>query len=627
MTSIYPQKNENQDSVFALFDDCNATLTHPTSRLYTRYLSQITVSSAIDLIDALDQLSCYIQNGHHVVCLLNYELEPNLKTTCERPNQKSVATFLFYEKCDLLSATQVKEWLFNRSTSSSDNVDIAGIAGLTASIDATQFCKSVEKIKAYIEAGDAYQVNYSFRLHFDTYGSATALYRKLRMRQPVPFGALIALPDGTTILSYSPELFIQHTDGILTARPMKGTAPASSDPQQNSKQAFDLAADAKNRAENLMIVDLLRNDLSRVAELGSVHVSHLFEVEHYQSVLQMTSTIHAKLAAGITLHEILVALFPCGSITGAPKRRAMEIIAELEVDSRNLYTGAIGWFEAPKKDSTVENFCFSVPIRTLVLGQRDNNGTCHGLLGIGAGIVHDSVAMQEFEECMLKAAFLTGLASDFELFETMVANRIQGCRYMTLHLKRLKESAHYFGFAFDYQALSLALYQACINLIDENTYRVRLTLQKNGQFTIMATLLMPLKEPVRIKISPYPIEALKLFLNHKTSQRTQYDRAVEDAEQVGMFDMVFWNASGNVTEGARSNVFVRQGRNWHTPPLNAGVLPGIMRSIILDDPAWNAREKNITLNELRIAEEIIVCNALRGIMRAELCDDLFKLSH
>jgi para-aminobenzoate synthetase/4-amino-4-deoxychorismate lyase len=228
---------------------------------------------------------------------------------------------------------------------------------------------------------------------------------------------------------------------------------------------------------------------------------------------------------------------------------------------------------------------------------------------------------------MLKAAFLTGLACDFELFETMVANRIQGCRYMTLHLKRLKESAHYFGFAFDYQALSLALYQACINLIDENTYRVRLTLQKNGQFTIMATLLMPLKEPVRIKISPYPIEALKLFLNHKTSQRTQYDRAVEDAEQVGMFDMVFWNASGNVTEGARSNVFVRQGRNWHTPPLNAGVLPGIMRSIILDDPAWNAREKNITLNELRIAEEIIVCNALRGIMRAELCDDLFKLSH
>jgi para-aminobenzoate synthetase/4-amino-4-deoxychorismate lyase len=222
---------------------------------------------------------------------------------------------------------------------------------------------------------------------------------------------LITLPDGRSVLSLSPELFIRSAGIRLEACPMKGTAPASDDADVNALRARQLANDPKNRAENLMIVDLLRNDLGRIARTGSVRVPALFEVQRYGRVLQMTSTVQADLAPHATLREIFAALYPCGSITGAPKRRAMEIIQELEPDARGIYTGAIGWIDPPGRAGVAAvgfgNFCLSVPIRTLVLQPGD--GVRQGELGVGAGIVHDSDPASEYAECQLKASFLTGL--------------------------------------------------------------------------------------------------------------------------------------------------------------------------------------------------------------------------
>src|SRR5690606_9088835 len=299
------------------------------------------------------------------------------------------------------------------------------------------FLQAIARIHDYIKAGDTYQVNFTYRLHFSTYGPITALYRKLRQRQPVPYGALISLPDGGAILSLSPELFLRHEAGQLIAQPMKGTAPASGDAAQDAARSKALASDQKNRAENVMIVDLLRNDLGRVAATGSVQVPGLFEVARFGSVLQMTSTITAALQDGVTLPELLRAVYPCGSITGAPKHRTMQIIRELEAEPRGIYTGAIGWFDAPTGEHPMGDFCLSVPIRTLELKAANASGLRKGEMGVGAGIVHDSVAQQEYEECRLKSRFLTGLPHEFELFETMYATKEAGIRHLERHLQRL----------------------------------------------------------------------------------------------------------------------------------------------------------------------------------------------
>jgi para-aminobenzoate synthetase/4-amino-4-deoxychorismate lyase len=431
----------------------------------------------------------------------------------------------------------------------------------------------------------------------------------------VPYGALIALPDGSAVLSLSPELFIRHGRGVLTARPMKGTAAATGDTLQDAMRADALAADPKNRAENLMITDLLRNDLGRIAVPGTVTVPHLFEVDRYNSVLQMTSTVCARLRIGVTLAQAFAALYPCGSITGAPKRRTMQIIRELEADARGLYTGAIGWFDSPDNGQTIGDFCLSVPIRTLVLQAPDNGGVRAGEMGVGAGIVHDSVAAEEYAECQLKAKFLTGLGHDFELFETIYASRAEGCRHLDLHLQRLRSSAAYFGFAWDEQRVTNVLRQVC-SALPAGPHRIRLALNQAGACSVQHAALLPLTEPVKVLLAPQPTVADDLFLRHKTTVRERYDAAWRAAEAQHAFDMLFFNTRGELTEGGRSNVFVKLQGRWYTPPLASGLLPGVMRAVLLADPAWNASERRLTRDDLRAAEEVVVCNALRGALSA-----------
>jgi para-aminobenzoate synthetase/4-amino-4-deoxychorismate lyase len=479
------------------------------------------------------------------------------------------------------------------------------------------------RIHDYIAAGDTYQVNYTYRLRFDAFGAPAALYARLRARQPVPYGALLTLPDGGALLSLSPELFVRHAQGELTARPMKGTAPAAPADQEeeNTRRAQALSQDPKNRAENLMIVDLLRNDIGRIADTGTVQVPALFEVKRYSSVLQMTSTVQARLRQDATLADIFQALYPCGSITGAPKRRTMEIIAELEPAPRGIYTGAIGWFDPPAPGSAhaVGDFCMSVPIRTLALQPPDAlTGTRRGEMGVGAGIVHDSVAEEEYAECRLKARFLTGLTNDFELFETLHASRVDGCRQQARHLARLSASASYFGFAWDENAALATLNAACAERPDESPFRLRLALAHDGTFSVQSGVLAPLLATVRVMLAPEATESGDLFLRHKSSVRARYDAAWRAAEAQGCFDMLFFNQRGELTEGGRSNVFVKLDGRWHTPPLSCGLLPGVQRAAMLADPAWNAQESVITRAMLASAQQIVVCNALRGAMQAQL---------
>jgi para-aminobenzoate synthetase/4-amino-4-deoxychorismate lyase len=609
---------------FALLDDASvdpATGAGQRSRLYTGHLGTLVCRDFATWPQLLADLQAALAQGRHAVTVSSYELGHAIIGLPPRSDadQPPLAQVLLFEHCALLTQQEVAAWLAARTAP--DHMP-AGLAAIRANVTPDQFVDAIERVRDYIAAGDTYQVNYTYRLRFDAFGSIFALYQRLRARQPVPYGALIALPDGSALLSLSPELFVRHHAGTLTARPMKGTAPAALPGQaedldaENARRAAALAADSKNRAENLMIVDLLRNDIGRVAVTGSVQVPALFEVNRFSSVLQMTSTVQAQLRPDATLAEIFSALYPCGSITGAPKRRTMEIIAELEPAPRGIYTGAIGWFEpAAGSAQGFGDFCLNVPIRTLLL-QAPAAGVRRGEMGVGAGIVYDSVPLEEFAECQLKARFLTGLSNDFELFETLYATQADGVRHLERHLARLSASAHYFGFAWDEAAARAYLALACQALPPNQPHRLRLAINQAGAFTVQNGPLMPLPEPVKVQLAAQASDSKQLFLRHKSSLRAAYDAAWKAAESAGAFDQLFFNERDELTEGGRSSVFVKLAGQWYTPPLSSGLLPGVMRSVLLE--SWQAQERVITRAELLGAQELVVCNALRGALRATL---------
>ena len=600
---------------FALLDDASALEPQQTrSRLYSGHERTLTCDDAAGWPALLAEMQACLSRGLYAVPVLSYELGGQLLGIDAHRLDAPLAQVLLFDTCTRLSPPQVTAWLAAREEQEQAGESPAGIARLDANVDQAEFTRALGAIHDYIEAGHTYQVNYTYRLRFDAFGSVFALYARLRARQPVPYGALVGLGDGSAILSLSPELFVRHAQGELVTQPMKGTAPASDDPVENTQRVTALSQDPKNRAENLMIVDLLRNDLGRIAVTGSVEVPALFDVQRYSSVLQMTSTVRAQLRPDATLADILRALYPCGSITGAPKRRTMEIIGELEPAPRGVYTGAIGWFDPPAACCLIGDFCLSVPIRTLTLAPLVN-GVRRGEMGVGAGIVFDSDAHDEYAECQLKARFLTGLPNQFEIFETMRASPEQGCSHRALHLARISASAHYFGFPFE--GAQQALDAACAAL-PPGVSRLRFALSSDGQFTAQSAALTELAQPVRVMLADSASVADDVFLRHKTSIRSRYDSAWQAAEKLGAFDALFFNERGELTEGGRSSVFVNIDGRWCTPPLSCGVLPGIARAVILADPAWKAVERVITRDMLYAARELMVCNALRGPLMATL---------
>jgi para-aminobenzoate synthetase/4-amino-4-deoxychorismate lyase len=610
----------DSDTVFALLDNASPDAALPArSRLYRGHAGTLTCHTADEWPALLAHLQEALAAGLYAVPVLGYELGEQLQGIAPPAlsNDTPLAQVLLFRGYELLSADEVTAWLNARAAGSGP----AGIAEVRNNVDEAAFTRAIERIRDYIAAGDTYQVNYTYRIRFDAFGPVCALYQRLRERQPVPYGALIGLPDGRAVLSLSPELFVRHDAGRLLAQPMKGTAPAGDDDSSDAVRATALAADPKNRAENLMIVDLLRNDLGRIARTGSVGVPALFEVRRYSSVLQMTSTVQAQLADGVGLDAIFDALYPCGSITGAPKRRTMEIIHELEPAPRGIYTGALGWMDPPAfgapPGALFGDFCLSVPIRTLVL-QPEHNGVRHGELGVGAGIVYDSDPASEYAECRLKARFLTELPNTFDIFETIHATREDGCRHLERHLARLRASSAYFGNPFNEELARAAAIAACAVLPEGVPQRLRLALRADGEVVVHTAPLAPLEGPVEVLLSSEPVDSNALFARHKTSVRSRYDAAWKLAESVGAFDTLFFNERGELAEGGRSSVFVRVGGRWYTPPLSSGVLPGVMRGLLLEDPAWNAIECPISRETLERAQEIVVCNALRGPLRATI---------
>ncbi|MBF5010925.1 chorismate-binding protein [Burkholderia pseudomultivorans] len=618
---------------FALLDDCDSTASARSSRLYSGFVRErvCTDPARLDEVDAA--LAQDLRDGLHAVVVGDYEFGRNLQRA--QPGDAPLR-FLLYARCERLSRDEVDAWLARQDGGGAPS--IAGVAHVSKSVARDVFDAAIDAVHDALRAGDSYQVNYTYRLDFDVFGTPLALYRRLRARQPVRYGALIALPGGAWVVSCSPELFVEKHGDVLRARPMKGTAPRSADPQQDAASAAFLANDPKNRAENVMIVDLLRNDVSRIARTGTVKVPALFSVEPYASVWQMTSTVEAGWRDGTTFAAMLRALFPCGSITGAPKHKTMQLIDAIESTPRGLYTGAIGWLDAPSDERAAGcgDFCLSVAIRTLTLDAAQaeaeagapapsaaSAGRRRGTMGVGAGIVLDSVAADEYAECELKARFLTDADPGFQLFETTCATRAEGIRYLDRHLARLQRSADAFGFRFDADALRRAIDARCAALDGDGAYRMKLALAKDGAVEIVAAPLKPLPTgPVGVLLAPAhgfaPTRTDDALLLHKTTRRADYDRAWQAAEALGCFDMLFVNERGELTEGGRSNLFVKLDGQWVTPPLACGVLPGVMRGVLLDDPAFGAIERVVTRDDLARSQALLLTNALRGALDAVL---------
>ncbi|WP_250533075.1 aminodeoxychorismate synthase component I [Caballeronia sp. AZ10_KS36] len=596
-------KIEARSAVFALLDDCDATAERRSSRLYADFSHEHVCEDGRELDAVCAAVERDLTSGLHAVVVADYEFGRNLQFgTIERGGDHALRVLMF-RSCALLSRDEASEWLALQDAESAEPL-VAGVGGIEPSITRDEFDRAIAAIKQALEEGESYQVNYTFRLNFDVFGSPLALYRRLRERQPVRYGAFIALPDGRAVVSCSPELFVEKHGDVLRAKPMKGTAPRESDPAA-------LRCDPKNRAENVMIVDLLRNDLSRVAATGSVHVPALFSVEPYASVWQMTSTVEARVARDAPFAAIVRALFPCGSITGAPKYRTMQLIDQIESTPRGLYTGAIGWLDKSG------DFCLSVAIRTLVIDADQQRG----LLGIGAGIVLDSIAESEYEECLLKARFLTGADPGFELFETTYATRDEGVRHYPRHVARLEASAAYLGFPFAKRSLDEQVAEKCASFEAGKPYRLRIALDKSGRLTLTSAPLAPLSsDTVDVLLAAErgfaPQSSADVLLRHKTTRRADYDRAWKAAEAEGAFDMLFTNERGELTEGGRSSVFVKLDGKWWTPPLSAGVLPGVMRAVLMDE--LGASERTLTVRDIDRAEGLLLSNALRGAVNAKL---------
>jgi len=474
----------------------------------------------------------------------------------------------------------------------------------------TDYCKNIAKIQRYITAGDTYQVNYTFLLKTRVRGNHASLFIDLYQKQPVGYPALVR-GGGRTILSLSPELFFARDGRKIIARPMKGTAARTGNQAEDRNIRKKLAQSPKNRAENVMIVDLLRNDLSRLCETGSVQVKKLFQVETYRTVFQMTSTIQGYLLPQQNWHAVFRNIFPCGSVTGAPKIRTMQIIAELEKHSRGIYTGALGYITPRQKA------IFNVPIRTLEIDQNSEDV----FIGIGSGVVADSNSCSEWKESHAKAQFIQSLTRDYHLIETLRWDPASGYHNLPLHLQRLQKSAQFFGIPYNNRALAKEL-QTCSDKLLENTFprRVRILLDYRGCFKLE---FHPLTESLvpgipRVKISRFQVDSHNIFLYHKTSNRELYNQELERARRQGLVDILFTNEYGAVTEGTITNVYIKKNGIWWTPPISAGLLPGIARQKLLQQRRLKIKEKTIYPSELETADEIRLSNSVRGWFEVKL---------
>ncbi len=472
-------------------------------------------------------------------------------------------------------------------------------AGFAPALDAAGHAERLALVKRRIAAGDTYQVNLTFPMRAPLAEDPAALFARLLAVQRPLHAAWVDI-GRFAIASASPELFFSRdADGWLRARPMKGTAPRGPTAELDELQVRALAASEKQRAENLMIVDMLRNDLGRVAEVGSVETHALFEVERYPTLLQMTSEVRARSRA--PLSSLFAALFPCASVTGAPKKRTMELVAELEAAPRGVYTGAIGWAAPGGRTS------WNVAIRTAV-ADRERGALS---FGTGSGIVADSDAREEYAECLLKARILE--EAPFALVETFGLLPGEGFRRLDGHLARLAGSARYFGFPLEMRKVEEALRHAASKIT--GSARVRLLLQADGRVEVQAAPLLPLpaKLPL-VGLSARPVDPASVWLYHKTTRRKTYDEAAASRPDCDF--VLLWNDRGELTESTIANVVVESGGQRLTPPVACGLLPGVERARAIAE--GRVREGVVRITELRPGQRLWLLSSLRGAREARL---------
>ena len=579
-----------RDRPFVLLDDARATGAAP-ARLYRSPVEIVEARDVAAVKPALERLRAARHRGLHAAGFLAYEaataFEPVLGELAQA--RTPLLWFGLFERFDEIAAEDVASWLPDPAA--------AWLGTPVPDVDRDSYAARFDQVHALIEAGDLYQANLSFRARVPMIGDPLAAYARLRVSARAGYGAVV-WTGHDWLLSLSPELFFALDGGRLTTRPMKGTARRGATPEEDRALAAELRGDAKQRAENLMIVDLLRNDLSRVAEPASVAVPELFAVETYPTIHTMTSTVTATLAPDQDAIDVLAALFPCGSITGAPKIRAIAALAGIEMGSaaRGPYTGAIGRLDA------TEGAMFNVAIRTLVI----ENGADHALLGAGGGIVADSRMGDEWDEAQAKTAFVGAGARRFDLIETMAFDPIEGIALLERHLARMKASALAFGFAFDRHATRNELQAATFRLREAK--RVRLVLAASGAVAIEVAAMPAMPEaPVAVTIAPLPVAPDDFRLRHKTSDRAFYDEARQGFETV-------FEVDGHVTEGSFTNVFVERDGALLTPPLSAGLLPGVLRADLIE----SGRAVEAPLTRADLNQGFFLGNALRGLIPAKV---------
>lgn len=575
---------------FVLLDDARPG--GAPARLYRSPVQVVRADAVADVPDALDRIRHGLAVGLDAAGFLGYEAGFAFERRLVRGDAGSgpLLWFGLFDGYREIAVDEVPDLLPSP----------AGALVNPAVPDVTReaYGEKLERVLELIRGGDIYQANLTFRAQVAVAGSPLAVYAQLRQRAAAGYGAVVAT-GAETLLSLSPELFFALDGKRLTARPMKGTARRGDTPAEDAALAAGIRADDKQRAENLMIVDLLRNDLGRVARVGSVAVPDLFTVETYPTVHQMVSTVTADLAEGKDAVDVVAALFPCGSITGAPKIRAMEVITDIEQAPRGVYTGSIGRFDANG------DAMFNVAIRTLVLPK----GAGTASIGLGSGIVAASVAEAEWQECLDKAAFLPSRRRP-DLIETMGFDPEYGIARLERHLLRMRASAQAFGYSFDRHAARNELQAATFALRVPS--RVRLALAASGAIAI-ETAAMPLapEQPVRVAVRLLPVDPEDFRLRHKTSDRGFYD----DARQAsGAFEVVFSRADGSLSEGSFTSLFVERDGHLVTPTLAPDMLPGVLRGEMIDN--GEAVEGVVTVADLR--DGFWIGNALRGLIRARL---------
>ena len=597
---------------FILLDDARSEGASP-ARLYRNPREIVVARRPEDVAPALARIEALAGEGHALAGIIAYEaglaLEPKLGPLATRKTGAGgpLVWFGVFAGWDEIAADAVPAWLANNAAPGP-----AAIGPLDPQLSTGGYLAAFAALREAIHAGDIYQTNLTFQLAGSWRGDPLALYAALRPQAAAGYGGIVF--DGSHwLLSLSPELFVavQANDlgAAVTAKPMKGTRPRQGDPARDAEVAAQLAASVKDRAENLMIVDLMRNDLSRVSQPGSVRVERAFAVESYPTVHQMTTTVRARLHAGLGAVDLVRAIFPCGSITGAPKIRAMELIDAVERDARGPYCGAIGRIDPAGADGT-SDAAFNVAIRTLRLDPASGRAT----MGVGSAIVADSEPLDEWRECVLKGGFVgRSMAAQCDLIETMRFDPADGVPLIEFHLERMKTSAADLGFAFDRHGLRNAIQALCFDL--DTPSRLRVVAARSGAHAIeVAPLPAALPVPARVALLPLPVATNDWRLRHKTSDRGFYEEALVVARAAGADEAMFLDEAGLVTEGSFTNVFVEHHGQLLTPPAALGLLPGVLRASLLGE--GRAVETELRIGDLE--RGFWIGNALRGLLPARL---------